>query len=173
MEIQLSTVKKVLIALLVVFALIAAGRFVLPLLGSQVQAEAERTPTPVPDGREAAIAGLTSLFSTDVTTGYDAWLESVCAVSTENGCAFAQLFTNWDMVVEQKLRTEYRVQSAELYLDRGDRQVWKVTGVIHNLNTGEEEGGELPVLVVQENGVWKFDHFLFEQELEALEAEES
>jgi len=169
LEIKLSTIKKALVILLAVFVIIAAVRFVLPLLGGDVQAEAE--PTPVPDGREAAIAGLTALFTTDVTTGYDAWLQSVCAVSTENGCAFAELFTNWDRVVEQKVRSEYRVQSAELYLDKGDRQVWKVTGTIRNLNTGEEKGGEIPVLVVREGDEWKFDHFLFDQELQALENE--
>jgi hypothetical protein len=106
-----------------------------------------------------------------VTTGYDAWLQSVCAVATENGCAFAELFTNWDRVVETKARSEYRVQSAELRKDLGERQVWMVTGTIRDLNTGEEKGGEIPVLVVRENGEWKFDHFLFEQELQALEAE--
>lgn len=168
MEIKLSTIKKALVALFVVFAAIAAVRFVLPMFNT---ARAEPEPTAVPDGREAAIAGLTALFSTDVTTGYDAWLQSVCAVSTENGCAFAELFTNWDRVVEQKVRSEYRVQTAELYKDLGDRQVWMVTGTIRNLNTGEEKGGEIPVLVVLDNGEWKFDRFLFEQELQALESE--
>ncbi len=168
MEIKLSTVKKALVVLLVVFVAIAAVRFVLPMFNT---AQAEPEPTAVPDGREAAIAGLTALFSTDVTTGYDAWLQSVCAVSTENGCAFAGLFTNWDRVVETKARSEYRVQSAELRKDLGERQVWMVTGTIRDLNTGEEKGGEIPVLVVRENGEWKFDHFLFEQELQALEAE--
>ena len=169
MEIKLSTIKKILFVLLAVFAVIAAVRFALPLLGGNVQAETE--PTPLPDGREAAIAGLTALFSVDVTTGYDAWLESVCAVSTENGCAFAELFMNWDRVVERKIRSEYRVQSAELYLDKGDRQVWKVSGTTRNLNTGEEQGGVTPVLVVREGDEWKFDHFLFDQELQALESE--
>ena len=168
MEIKLSTVKKALVVLLVVFAAIAAMRFVLPMFNT---AQAEPEPTTVPDGREAAIAGLTALFSTDVTTGYDAWLQSVCAVSTENGCAFAELFTNWDRVVETKARSEYRVQSAELYLDKGDRQVWKVNGTTRNLNTGEEQGGVTPVLVVREGDEWKFDHFLFDQELQALERE--
>ncbi|MFN7037924.1 MAG: hypothetical protein ACK4SN_16305, partial [Bellilinea sp.] len=167
-EIKLSTVKKALVVLLVVFAAIAAVRFGLPMFNT---AQAEPEPTAVPDGREAAIAGLTALFSVDVTTGYDAWLQSVCAVSTENGCAFAELFANWDRVVETKARSEYRVQAAELRKDLGDRQVWMVTGAIHDLNTGEEKGGEIPVLVVRENGEWKFDHFLFEQELQALEAQ--
>ncbi|GAP10197.1 hypothetical protein BECAL_01360 [Bellilinea caldifistulae] len=99
MEIKLSSIKKALVALFVVFAAIAAVRFVLPMFNT---ARAEPEPTAVPDGREAAIAGLTALFSTDVTTGYDAWLQSVCAISTENGCAFAELFTNWDRVVVQK-----------------------------------------------------------------------
>jgi hypothetical protein len=168
-EIKLSTIKKALAVLFVVFAAIAAMRFVLPLFNT---AQAEVEPTPVPDGREAAVAGLTALFSTDVTTGYDAWLESFCTVSTENGCAFAQLFVNWDRVVSQKVRSEYRVQSAELYLDKGDMQVWKVTGMIHDLNTGQEKGGEIPVLVVKDNGEWKFDHFLFDEELKALEEDQ-
>lgn len=168
MVIRLSTVKKVLVVLFVVFAATAAVRFVLPMLDT---AQTEPEPTAVPDGQEAAIAGLTALFSVDVTDGYDAWLKSVCAVSTENGCAFAELFSNWDNVVAQKVRSEYRVRSAKLYLDKGDRQVWMVTGVIRDLNTGEEKGGEIPVLVVRENGEWKFDHFLFEQELQALEGQ--
>lgn len=168
MVIRLSTVKKVLVVLLVVFAAIAAVRFVLPMLDT---ARTEPEPTAVPDGREAAVAGLTALFSVDVTEGEQAWRERFCSLATENGCAFAELFTNWDLVVKNKVRSEYRVQSAELYRDLGDRQVWMVTGVIRDLNTGEEKGGKIPVLVVREDGEWKFDHFLFDQELQALEAE--
>ena len=52
------------------------------------------------------------------------------------------------------MRSDYRMQSAELYLDKGDRQVWKIKDVIHDLNTREEKGGEIPVLVVREKGVW-------------------
>lgn len=165
MEIKLSTVKKAFVVLLIVFAAVAAVRFVLPPGG-----RAEIVPTPTPDeGREAAVAGLTALFSVDVTEGEQAWRERFCSLATENGCAFAELFTNWDLVVKNKVRSEYRVQSAELYRDLGDRQVWMVTGVIRDLNTGEEKGGKIPVLVVREDGKWKFDHFLFDQELQALE----
>lgn len=174
MEIRLSTVRKIVLTLLVIAGIVFAGwkaydAGLFPFLSKPQPVTAETAPD---TGESAAIAGVTALFTVDVTAGQEAWQNAICSVSTENGCAFAQLmFGNWDKVVEQKVRSQYEVTSTELYKDLGDgSQVWKVTGTIHNLNDpSQDKSGEVHVLTVKEGETWKFDHILFEQELKALD----
>lgn len=173
MEIRLATVKKVLAALLVVFVALAVGRAAitggLPWLKPTPTPE----PTRVPDGRDAAMNGLAAFLSIDVTQGKDAWRERFCSLATENGCAMAELFIvqNWDTVtVPNKIRTVFEPQDAVLYHDFGDgRQVWDVKGIGRDLNKGTEAETGGKVMVVLDNGVWKFDHPLFQGEIEAIE----
>lgn len=175
MTIRLSTLRNIALALLVLAGIVFAGVKArdagwLPFLAKPTPVTAETVPD---DGKQAAIAGMTALFTIDVTAGKDAWQNAVCSVSTENGCAFAQMFFgNWDRVVEQKMRTQYEVTAAELYRDLGNgRQVWKITGTIHNLNDlSQDKSGDGYVLTIKEGDVWKFDHLLFNQEVKALEA---
>jgi hypothetical protein len=169
--IRLSTLRNLALALLVLVGIVFAG-WKMGLFQPKPQpVTAETVPD---DGKNAAIAGMTALFTIDVTAGKDAWQTAVCSVSTENGCAFAQMFfgSNWDRVVEQKMRTQYEVTAAELYRDLGNgRQVWKITGTVHNLNDlSQDKSGDGYVLTIKEGDTWKFDHILFNQEVKALEA---
>ncbi len=178
MEVRTSTLRKVVLVLLLAGLLFAGWKAYdagwLPFLAKPTPVTAETTPD---SGENAAVTGITTLLSVDVTLGKDAWMQSFCDVATENGCAFAQLFYggNWDKVVEQKVRSRYEVTEIKLYRDLGDgRQVWEITGTLHNLNDPSlDKSGTAHVLTVKENGVWKFDHLLFEDELKALDEVES
>ena len=94
-EIKIS--KRVVILSLVLLGTAAAAGWGAPRIMGWLQARAiikttltpaEATPAVLPeaDGREAAIAGARQFYSVDYSKGQQAWLDNLCAVSTQIGC---------------------------------------------------------------------------------------
>ncbi|MGB9800421.1 MAG: hypothetical protein ACPLUL_10040 [Thermanaerothrix sp.] len=172
MEIKLSTLGKIL-GVVVAVALVLGGGWwgVRTFLA---QPAPTPTPTPIPDGRETAVASVTAFLTMDVTEGQEVWIQRLCDLAggeDTNGCAYAQIMAEvyWPSVIEGKKRLGYEAQEAVLVRDLGDgRQVWKVSGMVTDLNTGEKRSGDLHVAVAQEGETWRFDHVLLPQEVEAL-----
>lgn len=164
MEIKLSTLGKILGVLVVIVLVLGGGWWGVRTF----LAQPAPTPTPIPDGRETAVAALTAFLSMDVSEGQDAWVARLCDLAggeDTNGCAYAHLMTEvyWPNVLRDKKRLGYEAQEAVLVRDFGDgRQVWKVSGTAEDLNTGETKPGEFHVAMsrkddVREDDIWRWD----------------
>jgi hypothetical protein len=138
-----------------------------------------------PDGDQpaqaAAVAGAQAFYSVDFKKGKQAWLDRLCAVSTNTGCAMDQnVFVPalWPQLEAGKTATTVQVAVQAKVLEQVNplgnvpQQVWRL---------GIQLSAPWPVqkqpitsfpalaLVVRENGTWKFERFLTEDEVNGLE----
>ncbi len=129
----------------------------------------------------AAMAGAQAFYTVDYRKGKQAWLDQLCAASTNTGCAMDQnvfVPAMWPQLEAAKLSTTVQVSVQAKVVDQiipiGNvpEQVWKL---------GIQLSAPWPMqkqpltsfpalaLVTKENGVWKFERFLTEDEANALE----
>ncbi len=152
----------------------------------------EATPKPVaaaslttPDvaqlAQAASVAGAQAFYNVDYQKGKQAWLDQLCAVSTNTGCTMDQnVFVPalWPQLEEAKTSTTVQVSVQERLLEQVSplgnvpQQVWKPTIQLSAPWPAQEQPlTSFPALalVMRENGYWKFERFLTEDEAQALE----
>ncbi len=128
----------------------------------------------------AAREGAMAFLNRDVRQGKQAWIDSVCAVSTENGCelmseVFAPLA--WPSTEELNQVVVCGIDSAARHMsftltqdaESLEAEVWKLSGSCMINDAVAPKSGEVFVAVVKDGDGWKFDHVVFDQELKALE----
>ncbi len=140
---------------------------------------------PTPDADElaqaAAVAGAQAFYTVDFQKGKQAWLDQLCAVSTNTGCTMDQnVFVPalWPQLEAAKTSTTVQVSVQEKVVEQtsqpGDvpQQVWK----LNILLSVPWPAQELPLtnfpalaLVMRVNGAWKFERFLTVDEVQALD----
>jgi hypothetical protein len=176
--------------LLVILLLVAVGfgiytfqRF-LPGREAALQSVAAASLT-TPDGDQlaqaAAVEGAQAFYTVDYQNGKQAWLDQLCAVSTNIGCTMDQnVFVPalWPQLEAAKTSTTVQVSAQEKVLDQVSpfgnvpQQVWKL-GIQLSAPwpVQEQPLTSFPALalVMRENGAWKFERFLTEDEAQALE----
>jgi hypothetical protein len=138
-----------------------------------------------PDGDQlaqaAAVAGAQAFYTVDYQNGKQAWLDQLCAVSTNIGCTMDQnVFVPalWPQLEAAKTSTTVQVSAQEKVLDQVSpfgnvpQQVWKL-GIQLSAPwpVQEQPLTSFPALalVMRENGAWKFERFLTEDEANALQ----
>jgi hypothetical protein len=182
--------KKLFTWLLVIILLAAVGfgiyafRRFLPGRGAathSVDAASLVTPDGDKAAQVAAVEGAQAFYSVDYQKGKDAWLDQLCAVSTSTGCAMDQnVFVPalWPQLEAAKTSTTVQVSAHEKVLDQinplGDvpQQVWRLDVQLSAPWPAQEQPlTSFPALalVMRENGTWKFERFLTEDEAQALE----
>jgi hypothetical protein len=153
----------------------------------QARASAQSIPTPgagslvdltEADGRESAITGARQFYTVDFQKGQQAWLDSLCAVSTQMGCLMDQkvIAPNlWEQFIKAKTITTVQVKAQEkvqeqLASTRGNAftQVWRLQiqlSAAWPMQQKPQTTFPALALVVKENGAWKFERFLTEEEI--------
>ena len=176
--------------ILVILLLVAVGfgiytfRRFLPGREVALQSVAAASLT-TPDGdqlaRAAAVAGAQAFYTVDYQNGKQAWLDQMCAVSTNIGCTMDQnvfVLALWPQLEAAKTSTTVQVSAQEKVFDQinplGDvpQQVWKLEIQLSAPWPAQEQPlTSFPALalVMRENAVWKFERFLTEDEANALE----
>ncbi|PWB50538.1 MAG: hypothetical protein C3F13_16430 [Anaerolineales bacterium] len=146
-----------------------------------VAAASLSTPDADLPAQAAAVAGAQAFYSVDYQMGKQAWLDQLCAVSTNIGCTMDQnVFVPalWPQLESGKTSTSVKVSAQEKVLDQVNplvdvpQQVWKLAIQLSEPWPAQETPlTSFPALalVVRENGVWKFERFLTEDEANALE----
>ena len=138
-----------------------------------------------PDGDQlaqaAAVSGAKVFYNVDYRNGKQAWLDQLCAVSTSIGCAIDQnVFVPafWPQLEAAKTSTTVQVSAQEKVLDQVSplgsvpQQVWKLGIQLSAPWPAQEQPlTSFPALalVIRENGTWKFERFLTEDEANAFE----
>lgn len=137
-----------------------------------------------PDDRqaaEAAVNGAQAFFNFNSQTGKEAWLAELCEISTQAGCSLYKLGTDklWKSFGDQPFSIQAQAQAIEKVnegkaSDRKDAttQVWKVQVQLNQpLPSSEKTSDTAFVLVVVDQGAWKFERFLTRAEAERFAKE--
>ncbi|PKO16648.1 MAG: hypothetical protein CVU39_07440 [Chloroflexi bacterium HGW-Chloroflexi-10] len=120
----------------------------------------------------AVITGVEAFFDINYQEGKSAWLEGVCAVSSEGGCAYLasgadllwKRFEDFQTVTRGTAVLEEQIRSGET------EQVWRVSVTLSQPLPGSEKTqDEAYVLVVRVGETWLFDRFLLTEEIEAIQ----
>ena len=165
--------RKSLIGILISVALIAAGIFAFRFAGEFLP---HPTPTPSVDDTQASaaiVAGVEAFFNVDYREGKDAWLARFCSTSTKAGCLFAESGSTglWKRYTDIKTIVTAKVTPKILIRQTKDEQVWLVSIQLSQPLPGSEKTqDEAYVIAIRENSVWKFDRFLMNQEIEAIQS---
>ncbi len=136
---------------------------------------AEGTATPSPEQAEitqAAVLGTRAFFQISASEGQAVWLERFCAASTENGCALVRMSAErlWQKYQEAKTQVQAQVDALECVSAAAQEQVWRVAiRLSEPLPGSNKTEDEAHVLVVKTDSGWKFERFLLEAEVQALQ----
>jgi len=120
------------------------------------------------------------VMSTDYTTGKDAYVRSICEISTPEGCDISSNLYGemlFPSIESSKGRTDCRAVSArqvsEIPFDGYFLPVYRIEAELINLNTQQVHSGPIYAVMAQENsGEWKLYRILFEDELNQIRQEE-
>jgi hypothetical protein len=184
--------KKWVVAVLVIIGLGAGLLWGVPKVLERSPANASAPPTQVPAqeaqsdqedsaAQKAAIAGAQAFYTVDFESGQQAWLDRLCSVSTQTGCIVyqnviapnlwsgleqAQTVTTVIIIVQEKV-------DEQIAKTRGNApiQVWRLQIELSAPWPMQKEPQTIfsaLSLVIKEDGKWKFERFLTEEELGAF-----
>lgn len=165
--------KTVLLPLVIILAILV-GLVSFPDLFHR--APATLTPMPAEDdlAKAASIDGVTAFFTIDEQAGKQAWIEGLCRVSTESGCAFYRLgldglWKQFEAAHTSITPTILAGEKVALPESETGRQVWILSIELSKALPGRTEKSDVAyALVVLEKGEWKFDRFLTPDEVQGL-----
>jgi len=184
--------KRYIILGLVLIGLVAAAIWFAPQLYGSSPAQAGEAVTPVSPSvdqsgaedaaaRDAALAGARAFYTVDYAAGQQHWLDQLCSVSTQTGCIVYQnvIVPNlWRQLEEAKVATTVEVSAQEKVQegvastrDNAPMQIWRLNIQLSSpLPMQKEPLTDFPALalVIKENGSWKFERFLTDEELQAI-----
>jgi len=121
------------------------------------------------------------LFNFNSQSGKDAWLAKLCEVSTQAGCSLYKLGAAklWQSFGDQPFSIQAQAQAIKK-VNEGNAsgrkgaatQVWKVQVQLNQPLPGSDKTSDTAfVLVVVDQGVWKFERFLSPAEAERFTKE--
>jgi hypothetical protein len=120
----------------------------------------------------AAALGVEVFFQVNSEEGKDAWLNRICAVSTENGCALIRMGADrlWEKYDDAGISVYAEATPVELISATQNEQVWKVDVHLLKPLPGSNKTDDVAhVLIVKSGDDWKFERFLFEPEVQAMQ----
>jgi hypothetical protein len=155
------------------------------VLSSQAPAQDEQIGEDDNAAQKAAIAGAQAFYSVDYQKGQQAWLDQLCSVSTQTGCIVYQNVIGpnlWSAFEQAQTATTVKVTVQEkvdeqIAETRGDApmQVWRLQIELSNPCPMQKEPQTVfsaLALVIQEQGEWKFERFLTDEELSVFSVTE-
>lgn len=151
--------------------------FAIPHFLNIQQKDGDPTPSSDSLASDAAIKGTTAFFTVDYRIGQDAWLHSLCEISSESGCAFyrlgaAKLWERYERnrtVLTPAVSVIEKAKTQPNKSGRKNSQVWKLAINLSAPLPGQTKlQDDAYILVVEENGAWKFDRFLMPEEIDTL-----
>ncbi len=164
--------KRNIFLILLIILLTGAGVFLIQRLAPKPSVQA---PTPLPDETEAAkaaVEGTQAFFQIQIDSGKDAWLNHFCSLSTENGCTLTRMGADrmWKKYVDAKTSVQATAKALEQVSNTVTEQVWRVEVTLSEPLPGSNKTqDEAYVLAVKTDAGWKFDRFLLEPEVKALQ----
>ena len=124
---------------------------------------------PIPADAQAAVLGISAIYTIDYQEPASAWLSRVCSVSTQAGCQFTSGYVAAMVQLDAQkyqIQTGCSVTPVEAVDTLADgARVWKLQVHLDHPWPGAAEAQDVYALVTRdENGPWKFERLLFSQE---------
>jgi hypothetical protein len=186
---EIAIPKRFVIFGLILIGLAAAAVWGGPQVIASIQARAigpGSTPTQVEKtqannedalARNAALAGAQAFYTVDYQKGQQDWLDQLCAVSTQTGCTVTQNVIApylWSQLEPAKTTTTVQVsaqgkvqEQVASTRDNAPLQIWQLQIQLSAPWPVQKDpltNFPAMALVVKENGSWKFERFLTEDE---------
>lgn len=133
--------------------------------------------------QKAATAGAQAFYTVDFHKGQQAWLDQLCSVSTQTGCIVYQNVIGpnlWSSFEQAQTATTAKVTvqdkvDEQIAETRGNApmQVWRLQIELSDPWPMQKEPQTVfsaLALVIQEQGEWRFERFLTEEELSIFSA---
>ncbi|NPV75161.1 MAG: hypothetical protein HPY59_02180 [Anaerolineae bacterium] len=186
--------KKWVVIVLVLIGLGAGVLWGVPKVLGRSQANASVPSTQAPSldeqtgqddiaAQKAATAGAQAFYTVDYQKEQQAWLDQLCSVSTQTGCIAYQNVIGpnlWSSFEQAQTATTVKVTTQEKVDEqvadtRGDApmQVWRLQIELSAPWPIQKEPQTVfsaLALVIQEQGEWKFERFLTDEELSVFSA---
>ena len=150
---------------------------------TQAPAQDEKTGQDDIAAHKAATAGAQAFYTVDYEKGQQAWLDQLCSVSTQTGCIVYQNVIGpnlWSSFEQAQTATTVKVTVQEkvdeqIAETRGNApmQVWRLQIELSDPWPIQKEPQTVfsaLALVIQEQGEWKFERFLTDEELSVFSA---
>jgi hypothetical protein len=136
-------------------------------------------PEPQEKGANAAMTGVTAIYSVDYRLGIENWISKVCSKSTQRGCdIFRKVYAPglWKNIETNKAIYNCTVKAVQIPQGLTDQStnsiIWELEVSVKNSNSNTEDSSKQIVyaLVKQEKpDQWTFERVLTNQEIKAQE----
>ena len=116
---------------------------------------------------------LETFFQINYQEGKETWLERICSFSTPAGCELLRLGSGqmWQTYLDDQTQVTASVVSTEEIVYTDTEQVWQVEFALSSPLPGSNRTEDSAfILLVLSEGEWKFERFLLETEIEALDS---
>jgi len=150
---------------------------------TQLPAQVEQTGQDDSAAQKAATAGAQAFYTVDYQKGQQAWLDQLCSLSTQTGCIVYQNVIGpnlWSSFEQAQTATTVKVTvqdkvDEQIAETRGytPMQVWRLQIELSDPWPMQKEPQTVfsaLALVIQEQGAWKFERFLTDEELSVFSA---
>jgi hypothetical protein len=142
----------------------------LPLGGQQRDTAAELEDQMASD---AAVVAMQLFFNIGVEEGQAAWLDGICEISTDSGCEL--LSTAADVMWVYYQYQENNIHISAIVFPVGkiseteNEQVWQLRILLTESLPGSNKTENMAyVVILKEEGIWKFDRFLLKPEIDSI-----
>jgi hypothetical protein len=163
--------RNIFLILLIIF-LTGAGVFLIQQFAPRPSIQVPMRPPDETEAAKAAVEGTQAFFQIQIDAGKDAWLNHFCSLSTENGCALTRMGADrlWKKYAEAKASVQATAKALEQFSKTPTEQVWRIEVTLSEPLPGSNKTqDEAYVLAVKTDAGWKFDRFLLEPEVKALQ----
>jgi hypothetical protein len=169
---------RLLVGILLALLLAAGIAAAMPWIRTQVE------PLFLPDDNSpqwAAQHGAQTFYTLDYRQSPEEWVEAICAISTEGGCALTKLAAPnlWESLTEAKTRAQAQVEivgqvkaGESASFSENPTQIWEVRITLSEPLPGQTMTEDTAyIAVMQEEGDWKFERVLMNAETVEFDAE--
>jgi hypothetical protein len=166
------------------FLLLRRGQAARPIEAAALPILPAATPDDDSLAGAAALAGAKAFYTLDVNAGQEAWADALCALSTAAGCAMHRdviipalwpELANGQTASTVEVSVEEKVAEQSSPLGNDPLQVWRLDVWLSAPWPVQKEPltrFAALALVARENGTWKFERFLSEEEAGAIAEKE-
>lgn len=163
--------RKSIFAAIVLAIVLAFGIIAIQMLPFEVQQRGTASELEDQMASDAAVVAMQLFFNIDVDEGQATWLDGICEVSTDSGCELLSSGAEimWAQYKENNIQTSAIVIPVGKISEKENEQVWQLRILLTKPLPGSNKTEDMAyVVMLKEDGIWKFDRFLLKPEIDSI-----